>query len=50
MRFRRRFSVETFVGIVQAPNPAVAIEKAIQKFQITDPADQLRLFAQPRDI
>jgi hypothetical protein len=48
--FRPRFSVELFVGIVQAPNPVAAVEKAIQNFQITDAADQLRLFAQPRDI
>jgi hypothetical protein len=48
--FRRRFSVELFVGIVRAPNPVAAVEKAIQKFQITDTGDQLRLFAQPRDI
>jgi|SRR3954471_5656227 hypothetical protein len=48
--FRRRFSVELFIGIVRAPNAVAAVEKAIQQFQIIDTADQLRLFAQPRDI
>jgi hypothetical protein len=48
--FRRRFSVETFVGIVQAPDAAAAIQKAIEQFEITDAEDQLRLVAQPRDF
>jgi hypothetical protein len=48
--FRRRFSVETFVGIVQAPDAAAAIQKEIEQFEITDAEDQLRLVAQPRDF
>ncbi len=48
--FRRRFSVQTFIGVVRAPNHSAAIQKAIQQFKITSEADQLRLFAQPRDI
>jgi len=47
--FRRRASADTFVGIVVAPDRAAAIEKAIQKFEITEPTDQQRLVAQPRD-
>jgi len=48
--FRRRFSVETFVGIVHAPDPAAAIKQAIEQFEITDAEDQLRLVARLRDL
>jgi hypothetical protein len=48
--FRRRPAGNAFVGIVQAPNAEAAIQKAIKQFGITDPKEQVRLNAQPRDL
>jgi hypothetical protein len=44
--YRLRGTPARFVGIVEAPDEATAIKKAIEEFKITDPAMQKRLLAQ----
>jgi 1,2-phenylacetyl-CoA epoxidase PaaB subunit len=44
--YRLRGTPAQFIGTVEAPDEATAIEKAIEEFHITDPAMQKRLIAQ----
>jgi hypothetical protein len=39
----------SYLGVVSAPNPYAAIERAIQQFQITSPEHRKRLVAELRD-
>jgi hypothetical protein len=36
----------SYLGVVSAPNPRTAIERAIQEFQITSPEHRKRLVAE----
>ena len=38
-----------YLGVVSAPNPHTAVERAIQQFQITSPEHRKRLVAELRD-
>jgi hypothetical protein len=46
--YRLRGTPAAFIGIVDAPDDAAAIKKAIEKYNITDPEGQKRLIAQRR--
>jgi len=46
--FQKWGSNKAFVGIVVARDSQTAIETAIWRYQITDPAHQKRLIAEPR--
>jgi len=45
--YRRWGSAKIFVGVVAAPDAKSAIEKAVQEFNIADPAT--RILAVPRE-
>jgi hypothetical protein len=44
--YRLRGTPAQFVGIVEAPDEAAAIKKAIEEFKITNPVMQKRLIVQ----
>jgi hypothetical protein len=46
--YRLRGTPAAFIGIVDAPDEASAIKKAIEDYNITDPEGQKRLIAQRR--
>jgi hypothetical protein len=47
--YRLRSTPAAFVGMVEAPDEATAIKKAIAEFDITDTEQQKRLIAQRRE-
>jgi hypothetical protein len=44
--YRLRGTPAQFIGSVEAPDEATAINKAIEEFKVTDPVVQKRLLAQ----